>query len=158
MSSRLAIDGEAVELLARLLTESELTEIEYKQGETHIRVAKQLPPAAGHPTSIPLFQAPFSDALASAVAPKETSPAEAFENDILVKSPIVGTLYRAPDPAAPPFVQVGTVVKKGDILFIVEAMKVMNPIRAPHNGTVREICVDNAEPVEFDQLLLSLTP
>ena len=156
MTGKVVIDGEAVGLLARLLTESDLTEIEYKEGETHIRVAKQAAPLASYmPHAVP---APSVSAHVGTPDIQLTATASAtVSSDTPVKSPLVGTLYRASDPAAPAFVEKGSTVKEGDILFIVEAMKVMNPIRAPRAGTVKEICVDNGAPVEFDQVLLYLS-
>ena len=154
MSSRVQIDGEAVALLSKLLLESDLTEIEYKQGETHIRVAKQ----------VSVVQSPYSSSFPPSSAPAlplsgqegGTLVPPLASDEIVVKSPMVGTAYRSSDPAAAPFVQVGTNVKAGDILLIVEAMKVMNPIRAPQSGTVKAICVENGAPVEYDQILVQL--
>ncbi|MEW5805924.1 MAG: acetyl-CoA carboxylase biotin carboxyl carrier protein [Acidobacteriota bacterium] len=90
----------------------------------------------------------------------ETAPAEALEKDNLfeVKSPIVGTFYRAPDPKAPPYVEVGDLVRKGQILCIVEAMKLMNEIESEVAGEIVEILVPNAHPVEYGQVLFRLRP
>lgn len=153
MSASVTIDDKAVALLARLLTESDLTEIEYKQGETLIRVAKNTPPVTLH-SGLPSAFPPFSSHGVS--LPQEKSEPVPVDDSTPIKSPLVGTVYIAPEPSAPPFAQKGKTVKEGDILFIVEAMKVMNPIRAPRPGVVKEICVENGMPVEFDQVLLYL--
>jgi acetyl-CoA carboxylase biotin carboxyl carrier protein len=94
--------------------------------------------------------APAAAPAASAAAPaaKPSGP-----NPNAVPSPMVGTIYYAPEPGAAPFIKVGQAVKEGDTLFIVEAMKTMNPIAAPRSGTVSEICVTDAQPVEFGQAL-----
>ncbi len=83
-------------------------------------------------------------------------PAQQLEDVVYVKAPLVGTFYRAPSPESPPFVEVGTPVKKGDTLCIVEAMKVMNEIKSDYDGTVKEILVENAKPVEYGQVLFIL--
>jgi len=80
-------------------------------------------------------------------------PSQKLENVVYIKSPLVGVFYRAPSPESPPFVEVGTVVRKGDTLCIVEAMKVMNEIKSDYDGSVSEILVENAKPVEYGQVL-----
>ena len=87
------------------------------------------------------------------VAEKSKENIQKMENIVYVKSPLVGTFYRAPSPESPPFVEVGSKIKKGDVLCIVEAMKVMNEIKSEVEGTVKEILVKNATPVEFGQVL-----
>ena len=87
------------------------------------------------------------------VAEKSKENIQKMENIVYVKSPLVGTFYRAPSPESPPFVEVGSKIKKGDVLCIVEAMKVMNEIKSEVEGTVKEILVENATPVEFGQVL-----
>lgn len=144
------IDGSVIRDLADLLNETGLSEIEIEQGGARVRVAKQI---TGN------FVSAAAPAAASASAP---APAAADDAPVspqgpakgAVTSPMVGTVYTSPEPGKPPFVQVGDTVKEGDTILIVEAMKTMNPIAAPHGGTVKEICVQNAEPVEFGQTLL----
>lgn len=80
-------------------------------------------------------------------------PTSPLENVVYIKAPLVGTFYRAPSPESPPFVEVGSTVKKGDTLCIVEAMKVMNEIKSDYDGTIKEILVENAKPVEYGQVL-----
>lgn len=144
--SQNVIDAAAIRELSELLTETGLTEIEIEQNGARVRVARYSGAAATHPivhTSAPAA----AGAPAESVAAKGPKPGG-------VTSPMVGTVYVAPEPGAAPFVKVGQSVKEGDTLLIVEAMKTMNPILAPHGGTIAEICVNDAEPVEFGQLLV----
>jgi acetyl-CoA carboxylase biotin carboxyl carrier protein len=141
------IDAEAIRALSDLLSETGLTEIEIEQNGARIRVAR-----AGAMAAIaaqPVAVAPAASSVTQA-APSSGPQAGA------VTSPMVGTVYTAPEPGKPPFVKVGQEVKEGDTLFIVEAMKTMNPIPAPRGGTVKELCVENGSPVEFGQTLLIL--
>jgi acetyl-CoA carboxylase biotin carboxyl carrier protein len=150
------IDAALVRELAELLTANELTEIEVEDGERKIKVRRDLAPvvAAAHAQ------------VAAPVAPALSAPPMHAKEDVgrqeeevagdAVKSPMVGTAFLAPEPGAKPFVSVGATVKPGDTLLIVEAMKVMNPITAPHGGTVTKIMVSDGQPVEFDQPLLVL--
>jgi acetyl-CoA carboxylase biotin carboxyl carrier protein len=138
-----AVDAATIRELAALLTETGLTEIEIEQNGARIRVARQGQAADVTPAPAVSVAAPPAPA-------KGPQPGA-------VTSPMVGTVYVAPEPGAPPFVKVGDTVKAGDTLLIVEAMKTMNPILAPRAGTVSEIAVHDAEPVEFGQLLLVLS-
>ncbi|MXO84919.1 acetyl-CoA carboxylase biotin carboxyl carrier protein [Altererythrobacter aurantiacus] len=149
------VDTDLVRELAELLSESGLSEIEVEDGERKIRVARggmQMPayqamPMA--PPSQPQASAPQGSASDSATG----GEAENVAADAL-KSPMVGTAYLAPEPDAADFVKVGDKVEAGDTLLIIEAMKVMNPITATKAGTVKQILVENAQPVEFDQPLV----
>ena len=141
------IDAEAIRALSDLLAETGLTEIEVEQNGARIRVAR-----AGVMAAI-AAAAPMVSAPAPAAAP--AAPASGPQPGA-VTSPMVGTVYAAPEPGKPPFVKVGQQVKEGDTLFIVEAMKTMNPIPAPRSGTIKEICVENGSPVEFGQTLVIL--
>lgn len=146
------IDAALVRELAEMLGETGLTEIEVEDGDRKIRVARGAVMAA--PVA-PMMASPA----AAAPAPVSAAPAPAAESapaDIAgaVKSPMVGTAYLSPEPGAAQFVKVGDSVAKGDTLLIVEAMKVMNPIAADRAGTVTQILVENAQPVEFDQPLV----
>ena len=154
MSSRVQIDTEAVSLLSKLLVDSGLTEIEYKQGDTLIRVAKHS--TAVHSTAVHTTHVAPTHPAPLAPLGADTRASDPVVEGFLIKSPIVGTAYRSANPEADPFVQVGSVVKEGDILLILEAMKVMNPIRASKGGKVIEICVENGSPVEYDQVLIRL--
>jgi acetyl-CoA carboxylase biotin carboxyl carrier protein len=153
--SGMNIDTALVRELAELLNETGLTEIEVEDDDRKIRVSRAITAAAA-----PVYAAAPAAAAAApapaAAAPAPAEPAAPAGPDLknAVKSPMVGTCYLAPEPEAANFIAVGTAVKEGDTLLIVEAMKVMNPIAAPHAGTVTAILVDNAQPVEFDQPLV----
>jgi acetyl-CoA carboxylase biotin carboxyl carrier protein len=142
------VDAEAVRELAGLLTETGLTEIEIDFNGARIRVARNAAPAIVHAAAAPAVHA------ASAAAAAETQAERKGPHPGAVPSPLVGTVYVAPEPGKPPFVKVGDTVKEGDTLLIVEAMKTMNPIAAPRAGKVIEICVSDAQPIEFGQTLL----
>jgi acetyl-CoA carboxylase biotin carboxyl carrier protein len=149
------IDTAYIERLAELLQRTGLTEIEVCQGETRIRVAKQHPPAVEYAVAPP---APAHASLAAAPTPLMPAAAPAAEapHPGTITSPMVGTVYLAPEPSAPPFVAVGDTVKEGQTLLIIEAMKVMNAIRAPRAGRILRIFVENAAPVEYGEPLLVL--
>jgi acetyl-CoA carboxylase biotin carboxyl carrier protein len=134
------VDTELVEALAKILTRLGLSEIEIAQGETKIRVARQLTAAAHAPATA-----------APATAQAASSPAADTPGS--VKSPMVGTAYLRASPEAPPFVEIGSVVKAGDKLLLVEAMKTFNEIVAPVAGTVTSILVEDGQPVEYGQPL-----
>ena len=138
------IDAKAIRALSDLLTETGLTEIEIEHNGARIRVARAGAMAAI--TSAPVVATPIPGTTAPSTGPQAGA----------VTSPMVGTVYTSSEPGKPPLVKVGQQVKEGDTLFIVEAMKTMNPIPAPRNGTVKEISVENGSPVEFGQTLLIL--
>ena len=157
------MDIRKVKKLIELLEESNIGEIEIKEGEESVRISRHgNQPAAPVAYAAPAPVAPAS-ALAAAPAPVEApaaeaaAPAAAPVADNAVLSPMVGTFYRAPSPEAPSFVEVGQTVRVGDVLCIVEAMKMMNQIEADRAGTVTAIHVDNGEAVEFDQPLISIS-
>lgn len=141
------IDGDLVRKLADLLRETGLSEIEFAEGEKRIRVTR--PTAAQAVVHAPLAAAPAAAPVAAA-APA----ARPGNHPGAVTSPMVGTAYLSPEPGAAPFVRVGDTVKAGQTVLIIEAMKVMNPIKAPRGGTVVEILADDAQPVEFGEVLL----
>lgn len=145
--ARPGIDAEAIRALSDLLSETGLTEIEVEHNGARIRVARAGAVAAL--ATAPVVAVPSQ--AAAAPAPVSSGPQPGA-----VTSPMVGTVYAASEPGKPPFVKVGQQVKEGETLFIVEAMKTMNPIPAPRSGTVKEICVENGTPVEFGQTLLIL--
>ena len=148
------IDARLVRRLADILTETGLSEIEVEHSGLKIRVAKTL--TAG-PTQLTYAPAPVATvpvAVASAPAPTasaEVAPARAAGD--VVKSPMVGSVYLQPEPAAEPFVKVGDTVTAGQTLMIIEAMKTMNPIPAPKAGKIVEILVEDGQPVEFGEPL-----
>ena len=147
------VDTKLVRELAELLSETGLTEIEVADGDRKIKVSRGM--------TLP-FQPGAAAPAAPAAPPAETAPAaagsagEAAAADLshAVRSPMVGTAYLHPEPGADPFIKVGDKVKAGDTLLIVEAMKVMNPIIATAAGTVKQIMIENSQPVEFDQPLV----
>jgi acetyl-CoA carboxylase biotin carboxyl carrier protein len=148
----LNVDASAIKELAHILKETDLTEIEYETEVCRIRVAKHGVPMANVP--IPSI-APEPVTVAPAPAAAEvTPPADASDHPGMIKAPMVGTVYLSPQPDADAFVKERSKVKEGDTLLIIEAMKVMNPIRAHKSGEVKKILVSDAEPVEFDHGLM----
>ncbi|QLC23441.1 acetyl-CoA carboxylase biotin carboxyl carrier protein [Parasphingopyxis sp. CP4] len=151
------VDADLVRQLAELLDDANLTEIEVEDGNRSIRVSRAgsaVAVAAPAPVAAPIAAAP---AAAPASAPAAAAPAPAAENLVgAVNSPMVGTVYLAPEPGADQFVSVGDSVSEGDTLLIIEAMKVMNPIIADKSGKVTALLVENAEPVEFNQPLVTI--
>jgi len=150
------IDPAFVRALAELLDDTQLSEIQVEDGDRKVRVARTLTAAA--PAAY--APAPAAPAAAAPAAPAATPLAAAPAIDSFVdavKSPMVGTVYLAPEPGAPDFAAVGSAVKAGDTILIIEAMKVMNPITAPAAGTLKAVHVENSQPVEFDQPLFTLT-
>ena len=141
------IDTAYIENLAELLARTGLTEIEICQGDARIRVARQVASSIEYLQPAAAAAAP-SEARLADVLPAETA------HPGTVTSPMVGTVYLLPEPGAPPFVRVGDQVKEGQTLLIIEAMKVMNQIRAPRAGKVAQIFVANAAPVEYGEPLL----
>ncbi|MBL6812104.1 MAG: acetyl-CoA carboxylase biotin carboxyl carrier protein [Luminiphilus sp.] len=151
------MDIRKVKKLIELLEESNIGEIEIKEGEESVRISRHgNPPAAPVAYAAPAPAAPAA-APAEAPAAESAAPAAAPVADNAVLSPMVGTFYRSPSPEAPSFVEVGQTVRVGDVLCIVEAMKMMNQIEADRAGTVTAIHVENGEAVEFDQPLISIS-
>ena len=153
------MDIRKVKKLIELLEESNINEIEIKEGEESVRISRNsgqvIAPAYATPVAAPT-PAPAATAPAPAAT---TAPVEANEpvtSGHVVKSPMVGTFYRSPSPTSAAFVEVGQTVKVGDVVCIVEAMKMMNQIEADKAGTIEAILVENGEPVEFDQPLFSI--
>jgi acetyl-CoA carboxylase biotin carboxyl carrier protein len=148
------VDVNLVRQLAELLDATHLTEIEVEEGDRKIRVARK---AAAVAAPVQYAPQPMAAAPAPAAAPvvaEAGAMAPTVSTANAVKSPMVGTAYLSAEPGAKPFVAVGSTVAAGDTLLIVEAMKVMNPITAPTAGTVRQILIENGQPVEFDQPLV----
>ncbi|MEM1051839.1 MAG: acetyl-CoA carboxylase biotin carboxyl carrier protein [Pseudomonadota bacterium] len=150
--SGMNIDTSLVRELAELLNETGLTEIEVEDDDRKIRVARGGAVAAVAAAPV-AAAAPATPVAAPASAPAPAA-ASADEHAGALKSPMVGTVYLAPEPEAANFINVGDSVGEGDTLLIVEAMKVMNPITADKSGTIKSILVENAQPVEFDQPLV----
>ena len=133
-------DTALVKALADILDEAGLAELEYETADLSVRLSRVSGAAPVAPVA--------------AVATPAADSADAASHPGAVTSPMVGTVYVAPEPDAPSFIEVGGTVKKGQTLLIVEAMKVMNPITAPADGTVKQIFVKNAQPVEFGEVLV----
>lgn len=148
------VNKDMIRELADLLKETELNEIEVETEEFKIRVAR----GGGGGGAVSYVPAPVA-APAAAPAPAAEASAAPAAADLsshpgAVTSPMVGTVYVSPEPGAAPFVQVGASVSQGDTLLIVEAMKTMNPITAPASGTVKQVLVQDAQPVEFGEVLI----
>jgi len=147
---KLQIDKELIRELGDLLDENNLTEIELCEGNRSVRVSRAAsaapvaPTQAGAPQPVP----------ASAPEPATAPAANGADHPGAVTSPMVGTIYLAPQPESAPFVKVGDQVTQGQTLLIIEAMKVMNQIPAPQGGVIKEIAVQNSQPVEFGDLLV----
>jgi acetyl-CoA carboxylase biotin carboxyl carrier protein len=146
-------DAEIIRALAELLSETGLTEIEYAVGDHRIRVARDAGGKAvanGHAYVAPPAPLPVSSAAPAA----ETAPAKPAVAPGTVTSPIVGVAYLAAQPGASPFVRVGDSISEGQTLLIIEAMKVMNQIRAPRSGQLKQVLIADAEPVEYGAPLM----
>ena len=142
------VDSDLVRRLAALLEETGLGELEYATNDWKIRVAR--------PTTSPHLATPMNTPVTTKHTPssnREELNSE-YQDDQILKSPMVGTAYLTPDPSSPPFVNAGDRVEQGDTVMIIEAMKVMNPISAHRSGVVKEVLVKASEPVEFNQWLL----
>jgi acetyl-CoA carboxylase biotin carboxyl carrier protein len=136
-----AANETVVRALARLLNETGLTEIEIEQAGLRVRVVRQ--PSGPMPAPVP-----------AAITPASAGKLEPAKHPGIVTSPMVGTAYCAAEPGGKPFVEVGTVVKVGDPILIIEAMKTMNQIPAPHAGKVTQILIEDGRPVEFGEPLM----
>jgi acetyl-CoA carboxylase biotin carboxyl carrier protein len=144
------VDTALIETLAELLQRTGLTEIELAEGDSRIRVARQPQPVvAPVPTS-----AHASVPASPAASDQAVGQAAVEDHPGAMRAPMVGTVYLTPEPGAPPFIKVGEDVSEGQILLIIEAMKVMNPIRAARNGRIAKLLVANGDPVEYGELLL----
>lgn len=153
MVDKVSFDADMVRKLAELLDQTNLTEIEYESGSQRIRVVRRAGPSqvvhtdyAAHPQlTVPAAPLP---------APAQGKEALSAVQGEALKSPMVGTAYLSSEPSSPPFVKEGDTISEGETLLIIEAMKVMNPIRAPKSGKLIKILVKDAAPVEFDEVLM----
>jgi acetyl-CoA carboxylase biotin carboxyl carrier protein len=151
--NQMRVDSALVRELAELLSANELSEIEVEDGDRKIRVRRELTVAAA-PVAYAAAPAPLAAAPAAAAPAATAEPAaDALPTGDIVRSPMVGTAYLSAEPGSKPFASAGQTVKEGDTLLIVEAMKVMNPILAPRAGTIKQLLISNAQPVEYDQPL-----
>ena len=138
------IEKKLIKELVDNLKEFELTELEYQDGQTKIKVSKAAKSIEQVKTSTVVSQN------------KAVLKSSNDSDGIRIKSPIIGTAYLAPEPGAKKFVEVGDKIKKGQTVMIVEAMKTMNHVPSTHDGIVKEICVDDGQPVEFGQTIIIL--
>lgn len=142
------IDHDLIRELAKLLKETDLSEIEIEKDDFKVRVARSIT------VNAPVFAPQAATAAPAPASAPSAAPADKSKAPGAVLSPMVGTAYRSPEPGAKPFVEVGQQVRQGQTLLIIEAMKTMNAIPAPKAGTVKEVLVDDAQPVEFAQPLM----
>jgi acetyl-CoA carboxylase biotin carboxyl carrier protein len=159
-SAKKPFDTEMIRDLALLIAETDLSEIEVSQGDLRIRVARNVtitaPVHIAQPTYAPALAAAAAAVVAAPASamPEAPSPSDFSKHPGVVKSPMVGTAYRAAEPGAQNFVEVGDKVREGQTLLIIEAMKTMNQISAPRAGTVTAIIVEDAHPVEYGEPLV----
>ena len=150
MTSQLKIDPEAVRALAELLRETDLTEIEYQVDSLRIKVLRTVPQTVIPVAAPAVTQTVNSASSTSQAAPSTNNIDDNFANHPgVIEAQMVGTVYLSPGPGADPFISVGDRVEEGQTLFIIEAMKVMNMIKAPRSGVVKHIFVKDAQPVEY---------
>lgn len=150
------MDIRKVKKLIELLEESNIDEIEIKEGEESVRISRNRPNAQPQFYAPPQMMAPAPAPAAAPAAAAPAADAKPATNGHVVKSPMVGTFYRAASPGSPPFAEIGKHVKVGDVICIIEAMKMMNQIEADKAGTIEAILVDDGQPVEFDQALVTI--
>ena len=146
-------ETEYIEKLAKVLAETGLTEISLEDGEQAITLRKDVIVSAA-PQVVAAPVAPVAAPAPAAQAQSTEAPAAPAKKGTPITSPMVGTFYKSPSPDAAPFVAVGDSVKVGDVVCIVEAMKMMNEIKSEVAGKVLEICVEDGQPVEFGQVLM----
>lgn len=154
MTTKIKLESSAVKQLAKILNDTGLSEIEYEDQGCRIRVVKHTEPTpfitAPAPTA---FAHPVPQA-ATHIEHPATTPEPFKDHGHTVRAPMVGTAYLAPEPSSPTFVKAGDSVREGDTLLIIEAMKVMNPIKAPKSGIIQSILIRDSSPVEFDEPLI----
>lgn len=156
------MDIRKIKKLIELVEESGIDELEITEGEESVRIARNRAPSAVS-YSLPPAMAPMAAPIAAAPAPdveasKGTAPAasEPSTQGFVQRSPMVGSFYRSPSPTSPRFVEVGATVQVGDVLCIIEAMKMMNQIQADKAGVIESILIEDGQPVEFDQPLFTI--
>ena len=147
------MDIRKVKKLIELLETSDIAEIEIKEGEEAVRISRS---SSVKTTVVAPATGPAAAPAPNPVAAAEEKTAPQTTSGHVVSSPMVGTFYRSPSPSSPPFVEIGTHVKAGDVVCIIEAMKMMNQIEAEKAGIIEAILVNDGEPVEFDQPLVTI--
>lgn len=149
------MDIRKVKKLIELLEESNIDELEIKEGEESVRISRNSNSGVvQYAAPAPVMAA--APVAAAPAAPQAEATAEFTSNAHVVRSPMVGTFYRSPSPGSPAFVEVGQHVKVGDVLCIVEAMKMMNQIEADKAGVVEAILIEDGQPLEFDQPMITI--
>ena len=141
-----------IEKLAKIIADNELTEISLEDGEQAITIRKDL--AEVVTTATPVATAPAPVVCQTTVNPAVVEVEKENPKGIAITSPMVGTFYAAPSPDAEPFVEIGKTISAGDVVCIVEAMKLMNEIKSEYSGRITQICVKNGDPIEFGQVLM----
>ena len=149
------MDIKDIKQLVKLMVDNDLTELDIAEGENKVALKRGM---GGVPMMTAAHFAPPPGAAAPSAPAAEAAPAKPAEKLLEIKSPMVGTFYTAPSPDSEAFVKVGDGVGRESVVCIVEAMKVMNEIKAECSGTIAEICVQNAQPVEFGQVLFRVRP
>jgi acetyl-CoA carboxylase biotin carboxyl carrier protein len=153
------MDIRKIKKLIELLEESNIGELEIKEGEESVRIARNSGTTQYFTAPAPAYAAPAAPAaapIAAAPMAAPSAPAAPVTSGHVVKSPMVGTFYRSPSPGSPSFIEVGKTVKAGDVICIIEAMKMMNQIEADKSGVIEAILVEDGNPVEFDQPLVTI--
>ena len=150
------MDLRKIKTLIDLVEESGIAELEVKEGEESVRIARW--PAGGMAQQVLLPPTTLPAAATSAGPTAAAAAATPASPQHIVKSPMVGTFYRAPSPGAKTFVEVGQTVKAGQVLCIIEAMKMLNQIECDRNGVIAAVLAENEKPVEFDQALFAIDP
>ncbi|MDE6788795.1 MAG: acetyl-CoA carboxylase biotin carboxyl carrier protein [Ruminococcus sp.] len=147
------IEIETVEKLAGIVSDNELSEITISVGDCNLTIKRKK-----YQSALPVMPVPMGITAPAQATPAPsqaaTEPVQQETDGNIVKSPIVGTFYQAPSPDKPPFVKVGDKVKKGDVIMIIESMKLMNEVQSEFDGTVTKILVGDGQPVEFDQPIM----
>ena len=161
------MDIRKVKKLIEMLEESNLNEIEIKEGEEAVKLVKSnpipsnfissTPDIISEPTQQSPIAMPSAPSSETTVTQEISQTSDVLESGNKMNSPRVGTFYSAPNPESEPFVKVGDKINEGDVLCIIEAMKMMNEVKSEFSGTVKQILVENAEPVEFDQTLFVIS-
>jgi acetyl-CoA carboxylase biotin carboxyl carrier protein len=153
------MDIRKVKKLIELMQESDVSEIEIKEGEESVRIARHAVSSQIISQSVPVHASPAhsSPADSTPAHPAGSPRVKAAVRGHVVRAPMVGTFYLAPSPGSPPFVEVGSRVKVGDTLCIIESMKMMNQIKADQAGTLEAVLTDNEQSVEFDQPLFTIS-
>ncbi|TGW15554.1 acetyl-CoA carboxylase biotin carboxyl carrier protein [bacterium NHP-B] len=148
--------GSLFKEMKTILDDSDFVEVEYQKGDTRIRLVRPSPTSMTVAPAAEIVTVQPPQVVSSTKPELASSKEEATDNSFSVTSPMVGMVYLAPEPNAKPFVQKGDVVQEGQTLLIIEAMKVMNPLRAQKSGVIQDILVHNAQPVEFGELLVKI--